>query len=577
MLEKERIAPSSRLSFNIFLKTLCYYLASIYILGFTISALGLGSRTSYTLVQIIAAIIVITKFSKPRSISIAKLAIIAQIYVLGYLLFFWNYDLSWDGNAYHGSIINRLLAGWNMFTQTTSPDRTKAFVENYVKNTEILSALFGAPFGLMDFGRIAKVLFIELCGASAFIFARKFLKFAVIPSAFFAAAAVFNPVLIGQILTGYIDDIFYLTIASMIFLWLSDMEYLALILFAFSIGIKSSALFLSTSVLLGLVLVRIFILKERKIALKLRSLAIFVIIFCTSLSFYVFNFITKGHPLYPTKEMNVVTNIHAPASIRSYGNIGRFLISNLSFPGSLVHVEPKGDESFADILSMGLERYTQLPEYSLSFSLYQTFPDCRINGFGVFWPMLLLISTVILLSAISQWIIKKGEIAGDKPSQAILLISALVYLTALVFPAGWWARLVAHLWLVPLLVAGFLGRSVFKSSRAIALAFFAVMILNSAPSTYFVGRVNDAKNRILKNYIESARKIAKEQGRNVVYEWIYRYELEFADERVKFGLRDLDLKFMRVERAKDFVDACQDKKAFSIPLFVVPPPPMWCM
>lgn len=576
MEEKETNETSQISTLELFIKTLCYYLAAIYILGFIVSALGPGSKMGYTLVQIIAAIVVITRL-KPFSISVAKLVIIAQIYVVGYLLYFWNYDLSWDGNAYHGSIIHRLLAGWNMFSETTSPDRIKAFVENYVKNTEIISAIFGAPFGLMDFGRIAKVLFVELFGVSALLFAKKFLKFADVPSLIFALAAVFNPVLIGQIFTGYIDDVFYLAIASMVFLWLASMEPLALIMFAYSVGIKYSALFLSTSILIGLLFANKFILKKSGFLRVTKSLIIAIVILCASASFYIYNLATKHNPLYPTGEMNVVAFIHAPDSIKKFSNLTKFFISNLSFPNSILHVKPEGNESAFDMLLAGLERYSDFPSYFLSINLFQTFPDCRINGFGIFWPLLLLVSSVILLATLMQVITKKGEIASDQTSQAVLFMAALIYLTILVFPANWWARLVAHLWLVPLFVGGFLGKSVFKSSRKIALVIFTVMILNSAPSAYFVGEINHTKNKILENSIETAEKIAKEKGRSIVYEWVYRYELEFATERIKFELKNLNLEFKRVEKAQDFIDACKDKQPFHLPLFVVPPPPMWCI
>lgn len=576
MSETYKNSTSSSLNLELFIKTLCFYLAAVYILGFFVSVLGLGGRTSYTLVCITSAVIVVIRL-KPFSISLFKLAIVAQIYLLGYLLFFWNYDLSVDGNTYHASIIHRLLSGWNMFTQTDTPYYSgKPWIENYPKNAELLFAIFSSPFGSTDFGRIAKLLFIEIAGALAFYFGKRVLNLPSSISLAFACAVLFNPVIVSQLFTRYIDDIVCLSIANIIFSSFLNMELIAVGFFLFAIGIKYSSLFIAVPILALLFLMNRFLLKKR-FSLNLGGAIIVCIIGLFSISFYAYNLITKNNPLYPIFETKLIKAYTVegvvPESLKDNNFFERFLISNLSFPGGLIVEKIDAKDNLFKRLLKVLKTYQYYNLYRYGFSGYLIFPDCKINGFGFFWPFLITISSAVLLVALTQSLLNTRIFKDNKQPSVLLFTSFTIYLTSILFPANWWARLIAHLWLMPLFVAGFLFKRRYKSSKIIALIIVLVMILNSLPLLFFVAHHNLKMSSALKSQISSARLLAKDSDAV----WVYMHMVEFADERIKLGLKGFDLKFYKVNKIEDFLKVCQGKKLFSTPLWIPSPPPLFCL
>jgi len=538
--EFEGERSTSELSVESFVRTLCAYLTAVYILGFLVVVSGLGSRMGFVAVQMIAAGVVCSVGSSPRR-ALVRLAYIAQIYLLGYLLFFWNYDLSWDGNTYHLSMVEHMLAGWRVFEPIEPVSwrffvpgvKSTAFVSGFDKNAELLFAAFSAPFGLADFGRIAKLLFLEIGVASAILFARRFLKLSALASVLFACAVVLNPVVIAQMFTLYVDDVLYLLLASFVFLWLAGEEPLSLVVLAFGLGVKFSALLFFGPLLAALLAVNKLILRRPLPKARARYVVVLAVMACMGLSYCAYNLATRHHPFYPLNEADIMV-FQVPEPMKRLGKFERFAVSYLSFPGWMSLYDVGREAGLAELLASGLRGYFDAGAYRSALRDCLVSTDCRVGGFGLLWPLLLVFSVVALVARVLELVMRRRTTEGGGEARALLAVSAALLFTVLAFPDCWWARYVPHLWCVPLLVAGLF--CIERRGHSLLVIFVAaLMIANSAAILPFaVGKNKRAYDRF-NAQVDSIRSAAECGDAKTIYTTVSGWgEFEFAPSKQEF-------------------------------------------
>ena len=317
-------------------------------------------------------------------------------------------DHSYDGNAYHGEIIGRLLDGWNpLYEDAGSP---VSWVCGYAKALEMMEALVAAVTGNMESGKVinfmlagSAVLLVE--GAVRIAFPILSVRKAWIVALLFGA----NPVLVTQLLTFYNDYALYcllLIVASMMVLlycvgwswrWAS-VAFVATIIgmstkftHGFYLGIEWGAFLL------------LLCLARRSRTLVWRSAVLAVVGAAIGLGLigyhpYVTNMQRYGHPLYPLMGDRVedIMSENTPAEFQHSNRVVNFVKS----------------------MAM-VKRVTY---------------DQRYGGFGPLMLLLFILSVVLLALAWRRW-------------QAIY-VAVFIIAASFCFEQTWWARYIPFLWAI---------------------------------------------------------------------------------------------------------------------------------
>lgn len=317
-------------------------------------------------------------------------------------------DHSYDGNAYHGEIIGRLLDGWNpLYEDAGSP---VSWVCGYAKALEMTEASVAAFTGNMESSKVVNWMLV----GSAVLLAESAVRIAFpvlsvrktwIVALLFGA----NPVLVTQLLTFYNDYALYcllLIVASMMILlycrgWSWRWVLLALVgtlmgmatkfTHGFYLGVEWGAFLL------------LLCLSRRSVAMVCRSAAVAVAGAVIGLGLigyhpYVTNVQRYGHPLYPLMGSHVedIMSENTPAEFQHSNRVVNFVKS----------------------IAM-VKRVTY---------------DQRYGGFGPFMAPLLVLSMVLFALAWRRW-------------QAIYA-AAFIVAASFCFEQTWWARYIPFLWAV---------------------------------------------------------------------------------------------------------------------------------
>lgn len=157
------------------------------------------------------------------------------IIFVGFAMLMGNYyDASYDGNCYHKLAIGLLKHGWNPLYEVPNYELTTRvlgseldiapWVEGYCKGTWFFSASMYAVTGNIETGKCYNVILLVATFLAAYGVYRKRINniSAVI---LLSVATAFNPVLISQMFTFYIDGALYASLALLVMyllVWLLD-------------------------------------------------------------------------------------------------------------------------------------------------------------------------------------------------------------------------------------------------------------------------------------------------------------------------------------------------------------------
>lgn len=397
------------------------------------------------------------------------------------------YDFSWDGNVYHKQMIGLMKNGVNPLFNKNCGD---IWSQHYANGSEVWGAVLYSFFGDIEVGKVINLI-LSLC---LFIYSYKtILKISKskLFSILFSFAISFNPILINQFHSYYIDGIvsnslfiFILSIINFIIDDFSANDKVNIFIFVTSsivaINSKFTALLIWGLFLAVLGCYVLFInLKNRKFD-EIKKLIL--IAFCTGVfsvvvvgsSSYMKNLVKYHNPFYPLMGSGAVDieTGNEPEKFKNFNHVQKWLYGTFSETYTWYDKDPKLKIPFT---------VSQSELYSIEF------PDIRIGGLGVWYSGLLCISLPIILIGIFMNI-RKNKVLNIV---CILLLCAVI-LPIPILPIVWQARYYPQLYLIPF-IASLYAFSFDK--RVFKLYGYIIVICACVNGLFMVPQAKDKYNR----------------------------------------------------------------------------------
>lgn len=334
------------------------------------------------------------------------------------------YDLTSDGMGYQQPEAEAILAGWNPLHH----DAKLLWANIYPSGAGELEASLSQLYGSIEATKvlplwwllIASILLLSGLGHCR---GRKLTK----QEGLLALLILFSPIVITQLLTHYVDAMVYLSgiafLGSMLLYGGNrQRNLLSLLLMAgnvlFIVNAKLSGLF-HAAVLCFCALLYIG-LNERRLPLR-ETLFLFCAGICATIFLgfhpYVTNIMTYGSLLH--MDGAKFSSYQRPSNLGDLSPPLRFLYSFFSPTGGA----PRAETFLKFPWIIGPREWAEAGS-----------PDSRTGGFGVWFALASLLTFGYLVLA---RLLGKTDI--DKP---LLSVAAVLLISSMVFPEGWWARYV---------------------------------------------------------------------------------------------------------------------------------------
>ena len=466
------------------------------------------------------------------------------------------YDVSWDGNVYHKQMIGLMKNGMNPVYNKISGD---IWTRHYANAAEIWGAVLYAFFNNIEAGKVINLLLSFSLYVFSFKYVYKKTNRKVI-SNLFSVALAFNPILINQFHSYYIDGI----VGASMFLVILGL--LNVIDGKQNFGDKENYVVLATSIVIcinskftalllcimfvcllgGYTTIYNFIKKNFEFMWKY-ILYIFIVfvfgVFVGGSSTYVKNYVNNGHPFYPLMGEGAV-DIETGNEPESFKNMN--------------HVEKWLYATFSETYTW----YDENPKLKIPFSVSKSemnslnYPDIRIGGLGVWFSGMLLISIVVIVISMIVLFIKKSEyfwIAG--------LLLAGIIIPIPVLPVVWQARYYPEIYLLPFIAMIFLMIPKKKIFRVLSYVLVLMAIGNSMfliPQVWDKLRYSIEVNRTLVYLAEESqtKKVIMSQDNYTFYGAYYNYldkniKYEYENKRMENGIPIYHGSLYRIEEEKE--------------------------
>lgn len=449
-MNKER--GQNRVSYNIFLM-LCIYLVSTLILSFIIQILNCSHI--FFIVEIISVIVpVILLLRKRTKSNIVSALIYLMIVLLLPFIASRTYDITVDGNSYHKPAIAYIKNGWNPLYETmdsfsertdsvkelTTESRSSLWIEHYPKSAWTISAAMYSLSGNIESGKAFTWILIIMALLLAYDTLSKIVrkKAALV----FSLLLALNPITLAQFNTFYVDAAMGLCfLMELLLLFQIDSHKyrdkklwfcLAAVVMVFS-NLKFTGLVFSGIIATIFFFYWIIINRKQKNKKQIyRNIFLsFTAIFLASIGIigansYIKNTIEHHQPLYPLvgdPTVDIVTYMQ-PKEFNNMSFIKKKFYSLFSRTANV---------TYADVipqLKNPLRVYfSELEPLSL--------PDTRIGGFGPWFALATIVTTIFLVPALV--ILVKNE----KQSLKYILLTAIPIIISIVtLSESWWARYV---------------------------------------------------------------------------------------------------------------------------------------
>lgn len=334
-------------------------------------------------------------------------------------------DNSYDGNFYHQEGVVEIYKGWNPWHEAYTDG--SIWVNHYAKMLEIVSAAIMSTTDNLESGKLVNIMLavsslLILSGAFAKVFPGLNRRHRWLVSLLFAA----NPVVVAQSLTFYNDYALYccLVILVAMFLYIyNDIDtkvtwFVAAMVTMLAIGTKFTHFFY---VGLAWAMFIVLLLASKRYAAAGKCVVAGTISLLVGGVFlgwhpYLTNAIGYGHPIYPLMGGNV--DIMTNNTPEMYVGDNRFV----NFIKSMMSSVRRGEWACPLI-----------PLHPVDMLSVNT--DCRINGFGPFFGLMLLSGLAILIACCR--------------SRAVWYLVCCLLVSCFIFEQSWWARYIPFLWAVP--------------------------------------------------------------------------------------------------------------------------------
>ena len=446
---------------------------------------------------VIAAIVhFIFNGRKHRLAFVIEISTVLLVFVGFALLMGQFYDASYDGNSYHKLAIGLLKYGWNPVYEKPEGEvitrilRTNVYVdpwvEGYCKGTWFFAASVYAISGNIETGKCYNAILLVAVLLTAYGAYRKRIKN---PYVAFGLAFVtaFNPVLVSQLFTFYIDGALYATLALLIIyllIWLLDEKFARPYIFTLiGAAMITCGNIKFTGLLLGgcfcilnyaIYVGRTILLNKKDLSKKeifrkvlpsfitFASIAVLTVVFA-GFSAYITNLIrhqTIGYPITGKDAIDIMT----PNSPFTPGT--NYLVCLFQ---SLFSKVDNFNYTFGN--EVQLKMPFTIVEGELN--MLSQFCDTRLSGFGVFF------SGVVIISA-GLFIYECVIVKKNYENLLLLLNFVLCIIFIFAIKESWWARYApyAYIAVIMILYVAFKEKKFISPLYLIALACLLVLIVN---------------------------------------------------------------------------------------------------
>lgn len=442
-------------------------------------------------------------------------------------------DYAYDSLAYHFQSMYLLKNGWNpifLDAKTMSVQMglysNHIWVQGWSKFCEIVSANFYLITNQISSGQIINFLMAYASFMSIFCALDKFNKKTTL-NIFFSFLLLFNPVVIGQMFTMYIDLHIYfafLIILSTIIqiekshFFSKSNFFILIIISTIFIHIKFSGLFYLALIS---IIYLVYLLISKKNIFKYISAIGISLILATILGVHPFytNYQKYEHPFYPLfgkHKEDVIKCQITIIELQNKNSIQKAIMSTFAVQTNL-----KGHIKYRFPFVIKQER------------LYEA--DMRLGGMGHFW------SAIIIIALIFSFGIR---ISNKSDRNIFITIISIILLSYLLYPDPWWMRYVPQIWMFPILVL-YLSLNYdnyfFFKKADIKLFFtifmFLLIILNSSIVLYeniklttqqqkehdnFYRKLSSCKNGILIYPAKNSK-----EGNATIYSYLKKYNINY--------------------------------------------------
>ncbi|MCC3304209.1 hypothetical protein [Sneathiella sp. HT1-7] len=410
------------------------------------------SPVIFFVTAIIITLGIIVKMEGRKNAGLALLTIVAFLVII----LVWAiatqpfYDPGFDGYAYHLSAIWDIGDGWNPFL---SP-HNNIWVDSYPNGYWVLQSYIVSLTGMLMSGQALIPGLMAIVALLSYGFflnncTNNLPRLREVTALLLTGILVANPVVIGQLLTHYVDAPLYLFGAALALFLLTDMyqksalaRVSALCCIILMVNTKTAALYYAPLIVAAGFLAELVFQRTNEAFLsraffwiRNRGLiyAFTFIIGVTVVGYkpYVTNVLDHGQLLYPSVEKIMTGN--EPANVIP-----------LSAPMKFIYgIFARTDHSEWPIdapIELKIPGTFQLSEFK-----YLRF-DTRRGGFGPFFSLALL-ATIAAFAArrYTNRRIKNTSVVQE--ADGIALFGAVMFGASMFFPESWWARYVPFTWL----------------------------------------------------------------------------------------------------------------------------------
>lgn len=372
------------------------------------------------------------------------------------------YDLSEDGNTYHKTAIGSLKNGWNPlyednyeFNKENIPnilnEKYSLWVNHYPKATWNFAASIYYITGNIESGKVITFLtiFASLCISYAYFATKKMKKWQALV---LSLVLSFNPLVLAQLFTYYVDGIMalyiYMLVLALLILYDDSIELISktekwLIVASIIIlvmNIKFTGAFFAC--LFTIPFYVLDLIKNKKaekfwkyffVQTSIFALIVVIGILFVGASLYVKNTIFFKNPLYPLAgegKVDIVTTMQP----ESFGSKSRFVKLFESLFAKTENIT----------YASGDDPQLKIPFTIEDFELGNMgLPDTRIGGYGALYSAIFVLSLGVLVISMI-FIFKK-----DKAVFTIICVLLIpIILTTVLLEEAWWARYSPQLWLL---------------------------------------------------------------------------------------------------------------------------------
>ncbi|MZR31724.1 hypothetical protein [Sneathiella litorea] len=436
---------------NIGASAIFLFLAILLILS-RFASEAIHSPVLFLLAALLTTSVLIGKVSGRRSIAVGLLTILAFFILIVSWAFVTQpfYDPGFDGYAYHLSAIWGIGEGWNPFL---SP-HNNIWVDSYPNGYWVLQSYIVSLTGMLMSGQALIVGLMAAVGLLAYSFildnfASRIARFPRIAALIFASLLVGNPVVIGQLLTHYVDAPLYLFGAALALFMLSDTfsssrlaRISALACVILMVNTKTAALYYTPLIVVaGFVTELVFQSTDGNIIsrtfhwLKIKG-SLYIITFLLGVTVigykpYVTNILDHGQLLYPSVAKIMKGN--EPANVVSLSAPMKF------FYGIFARTDHSEWPIDAPI-ELKIPGTFKLTEFK-----YLRF-DTRRGGFGPFFSLALLTAIAAYMTSRIAYR-NKNTPHWRREGDGLALFGTVIIGASVFFPESWWARYVPFTWL----------------------------------------------------------------------------------------------------------------------------------